>query len=179
MRERLREVFDRSFSSFLERETLNILNGTAERNLCACWAPLLEQEAIVSGFKGYRGDADYNRMQNGRIKVMLVNGMHEVQIVCDLILHSRGAIPLCDNLIAIEMKRSTRPEGEKESDRVRLRTLTRSSFDDVWSADGVTLPEYVCGYKLGYYLEFDTRDRSFLVEQYVEGEMVGQHVQQF
>lgn len=179
MHEHLRAVFERSFSCFLERETLNILNGTAERNLCACWAALLEQAAIEGGFEGYRGDADYNRMQDGRVKVMLADGLRKVPIVCDLILHSRGEIPACDNLIAIEMKRSTRPKHEKGTDRLRLRMLTRSSFDRIWSADGLTLPEYVCGYKLGYYLELDVRSRSFLVEEYIEGTMVGGRVQQF
>jgi hypothetical protein len=179
MRERLRVVFDRSFESFLERETKNVLNGTAERNLCACWAPLLENTAVEAGFEGYRGDADYNRMQDGRVKVMLVDGLTEVSIVCDLILHSRGEIPACDNLVAIEMKRSTRPEQEKVSDRLRLRTLTRSSYDGIWSTDGYTLPEYVCGYKLGYYLEFDVKGRFFLIEEYVDGEMVGNRVQGF
>ncbi len=180
MHERLRAVFERSFSHFLERETLNILNGTAERNLCACWAPLLEQAAIEGGFRGYRGDADYNRMQNGRVKVMLAdNLLHEVPIVCDLILHSRGEIPACDNLIAIEMKRSTRPEHEKGSDRLRLRILTRSSFDGMGPVDEHTLPEYVCGYQLGYYLELDVRGRSFLIEEYVEGAMVGGRAQEF
>ena len=84
-------------------------------------------------------------MQEGRVKVMLAESLREVRIICDLILHSRGERPADDNLIAIEMKRSTRPEHEKDEDRLRLRTLTRSSYDGIWSADGVTLPEYVCG----------------------------------
>ncbi|MBV8686810.1 MAG: hypothetical protein JOZ90_10560 [Alphaproteobacteria bacterium] len=172
MIETLRAVFDSSFSQFLERETKNILNGTAERNLCACWAPLLENAAIAAGIEGYRADADYNRMQEGRVKVMLAEGLREVRIICDLILHSRGERPEHDNLIAIEMKRSTRPENEKDEDRLRLRTLTRSSYDGIWSADGVTLPEYVCGYCLGYYVEFDVGGRSFLLEEYVEGAMI-------
>jgi len=179
MLKRLRVVFGRSFEHFLERETNNILNGTSERNLCGCWAPLLENAAIEAGFKGYRADPEYNRMQDGRVKVMLTDGMVEVAIVCDIILHSRGEIPSCDNLIAIEMKRSTRPEQEKENDRLRLRTLTRSSYDGIWAADGRSLPEYVCGYKLGYYLEFDVKGRSFLIEEYVEGDLADSRVQAF
>jgi hypothetical protein len=179
MIETLRSVFTASFEQFLDRETKNILNGTAERNLCACWAPLLENVAIAAGIKGYRADADYNRMQDRRVKVMLANGMEVVRIICDLILHSRGDLPAHDNLIAIEMKRSTRPGHEKEEDRLRLRTLTRSSYDGIWSADGETLPEYVCGYSLGYYVELDLDARSFLVEEYVEGALVDSRNQPF
>jgi hypothetical protein len=179
MIDKLRAVFNYSFSSFLERETQNILNGTSERNLCACWAPLLEQAAIEGGFEGYRGDAEYNRMKNGMVKVILANNSSVVRIVCDLILHSRGSFMKHDNLIAIEMKRSNRPEPEKESDRLRLRTLTRSTFDGVWSADGVTHPRYVCGYQLGFYVEFDVTGRSLFVEEYVEGTKVDEHCQKF
>ena len=175
----LRDIFERSLARFLERETQNILNDVAERNLCGCWAPLLEQEAVAAGFDSYRADPDYNRMQNGRVKAMLVDQLEVVSIVCDLILHSRGEIPGCDNLIAIEMKKSHRPDAEKQSDRVRLRTLTRSSFDGVWSADGKTLPEYVCGYKLGYYCELAIKERKILIEEYIEGELTAERVQDF
>ncbi|QXF12794.1 MULTISPECIES: hypothetical protein [Sphingopyxis] len=169
MFEELRSVFEQSFTLFLERETKNILNGTAERNLCACWAPLLENAAIEAGIQGYRADADYNRKQDGKVKTMLAHRYYVVRIVCDLILHSRGEIPGRDNLIAIEMKRSTRPTSEKEEDRLRLRTLTQSSYDGIWSADGKTLPEHVCGYALGYFVEFDVNARVFLIEEYAEG----------
>jgi hypothetical protein len=120
-----------------------------------------------------------NRMQDRRVKVMLANGLEEVRIICDLILHSRGKIPAHDNLVAIEMKRKSRPEHEKAEDRLRLRTLTRLSYDGMWSADGVTLPEYVCGYTLGYYVELGIDGRAFLIEEYVEGELVDSHSHAF
>jgi hypothetical protein len=49
----------------------------------------------------------------------------------------------------------------------------------MWSADGVTLPEYVCGYTLGYYVELDIDGRAFLIEEYVEGELVDSHSHAF
>jgi hypothetical protein len=179
IQEALRETFYQSFHRFLGRERKNILNGVAERNLCGCWAPLLESVAIERGFEGYRADPDYNRMQNGQVKVMLVGGLDVVSIVCDLILHSRGEIPERDNLIAIEMKKSHRPDAEKDSDRTRLMTLTRSSFDGIWSADGRTLPRYVCGYLLGYYCEIGLKEREILIEEYAEGELIDQRVVSF
>src|SRR3546814_3517435 len=95
--------------------------------------------------------------------------MHGVRITCDLILHSRGRVVERDNLIAIEMKRLSHPEREKQKDRVRLRALTKTSYDDVWSADGRALPEHVCGYGLGYFVELDADRRKFRFEEYQLG----------
>jgi len=49
-------------------------------------------------------------------------------------------------LIAFERKKTDRPNQQKETDRKRLRALTKESHNGVWSADGETLPEHVCGY---------------------------------
>ena len=95
--------------------------------------------------------------------------MEVVTINCDLILHSRGEKMGNDNLIAIEMKKSTRPEEEKLSDKLRLRALTKSSYDDIWSYDGKAHPEHVCGYQLGIYIEIDIDKRNYLVEGYIGG----------
>jgi len=125
----LRELFFRSFEQFAEREAENILDGTSERNLCARWAPLLEKAAVEAGYGEYRADTEYNRKQSGQVKTILDETMHVVRITCDLILHSRGRVPERDNLIAIEMKRLSHPEREKQKDRVRLRALTKASYD--------------------------------------------------
>jgi hypothetical protein len=69
------------------------------------------------------------------------------------------------------MKRANHPAAEKEKDRTRLKAMTKQSFDDVWSADGVTLPKHVCGYALGFYLELDAPSQRFIVEQYVDGHL--------
>jgi hypothetical protein len=51
------------------------------------------------------------------------------------------------------MKKASAPENEKQNDKLRLMALTKDSYDDVWSFDGKTLPEHVCGYTLGIYYE--------------------------
>lgn len=167
----LRELFFRSFEQFTEREAENILHGTSERNLCARWAPLLETAAVEAGYDEYRADTEYNRKHCGQVKTILDETMHVVRITCDLILHSRGRIVERDNLIAIEMKRSSHPEREKQKDRIRLRALTKSSYDGVWSADGRALPEHVCGYGLGYFVELDADSRIFRFEEYQLGNL--------
>jgi hypothetical protein len=70
------------------------------------------------------------------------------------------------------MKKSDRPSKEKQKDRDRLRALTKASFDDVWSNDGFTQPEHVCGYILGVYIEINRAKRTCLVEYYAKGHQV-------
>ena len=59
-----------------------------------------------------------------------------------------------------------------DPDRKRLKLLTKVSFDDIWSADGRSLPEHVCGYVLGVYYEINYRRKEILIEYYYKGEMI-------
>ena len=175
----LRTLFYDSFQSFLRDEKENILNGTSERHLCQRLSIPLQSKADEAGLLGYFADTEYNRNFDGRVKTILDERSVVVKITCDLILHSRGVIKKHDNLIAVEMKRRERPESEKDDDRARLRALTKASYDDVWSADGETLPEHVCGYDLGYYLELDLKNRCFLLEEYRAGHLHDSSVLKF
>ncbi|MCT0217843.1 hypothetical protein KQ304_02345 [Synechococcus sp. CS-1329] len=175
----LSKVFEKTLEQFLEKEAQNILSGVSERNLCARMAMFLQILANDNGFSGYYADPEYNRKQNGRVKTILDDEMQIVNITCDLILHSRGEIMARDNLITIEMKKSERPEEEKNNDRARLRTLTKSSFDGVWSYDGETHPEHVCGYELGYFVELDHKNHSYIVQLFQAGELVEEYSGQF
>ena len=71
--------------------------------------------------------------------------------------------------------KTIRLKKEKEDDRARLTALTRDSYDGVWSFDGKTLPEHVCGYDLGIYYEIDLKTRLIYIEYYVKGELVEKH----
>lgn len=168
MNKLLHEIFLDSVNIFLKEDVDNILSDVNERNLCARLACYLERVAKKHGINGYYADAEYNRNQ-GKVKTILEEGMEVITINCDVILHSRGAILKQDNLIAIEMKKSNRTQEEKDSDRKRLRALTKDSYDDVWSFDGTALPEHVCGYIWGYYIELNSRSRTCLFEQYKKG----------
>jgi hypothetical protein len=169
----LKSAFSKALEKFLLSESRNIESGTSERNLCARLAMHMEAEATSSNITGYYADVEYNRKQEGRVKTILDENMEEVAITCDLILHSRGESVLEDNLIAIEMKRSTHSTEATDSDRRRLRAMTKSSFDDVWSADGIANPEHVCGYRIGYLLVLNIPQRTVAVEEYAGGEFVG------
>ncbi|TGG93832.1 hypothetical protein E4656_06455 [Natronospirillum operosum] len=171
----LSQVFNEALKAFLQAEAQNIISGVSERNLCARLAMPLQMMASDNGYAGYYADPEYNRKQNGKVKTILDDDMQVVNITCDLILHSRGEIMEKDNLIAIEMKKSERPEEEKISDRARLRTLTKSSFDGVWSYDGKTHPEHVCGYELGYFVELDRENKSYVVQMFQAGELINEY----
>jgi len=49
--------------------------------------------------------------------------------------------------------------------------LILHSYDDIWSADGRALPEHVCGYGLGYFVELDADGRRFRFEEYQRGRL--------
>jgi hypothetical protein len=172
----MRELFYRSFDVFLVRERNNILNDVSERNLCQRLGFYLEDERKAAGLDGYFVDAEYNRQQNGHIKTIIDDEAREISITCDLILHSRGEMIQHDNLIAIEMKKSDRPARDKQNDRIRLRALTKPSYDGVWVNDGTGLPKYVCGYDLGLYIELDVGNGGVTVEEFERGEPVGRRV---
>ncbi|MBS0045159.1 hypothetical protein KFE26_23210 [Shewanella sp. M16] len=170
----LTQIFKQSLHKFFKTEAKNILSGVSERNLCSRLAIPLEILAHQHDLTDYYADIEYNRKQNGKVKTMLDNDMQVINITCDLILHSRGEVMERDNLIAIEMKKAERPEAEKISDRARLRTLTKASFDDVWSFDGQTHPEHVCGYEVGFFIELDKDKNYYKVQQFQGGELVSE-----
>lgn len=134
-------------------------------------AQCLYLEIRHSKYSRYYVDVEYNR-NNGRVKTICNDDLKVVTIMCDLIVHSRGEIVEKDNLIALEMKKSYRPMKEKENDKARLVALTKDSYDGVWSFDGKTLPEHVCGYDLGGYYEIDSKNCLIDIEYYVKGKKV-------
>lgn len=171
--ELLNDVLDQSLNEFLGAQGTEIAHGVSERNSCARLGYILERRAADAALKGYFADPEYDRKQGGQIKTILDGNYQEITICVDLILHSRGADIREDNLIAIEMKKSQRPAQEKVADRNRLRAMTKSSFDDVWSNDGTTHPAHVCGYRLGVFIELNNRTRTACIEYFSGGEYTG------
>ena len=164
------ELFENANNMLVENDRDLFVSNVNERTLCgALMAHFQGLTRNDPSFDGYYTDVEYNRNQ-GRIKTLVQKGsspeLRIIRINCDLILHSRGRHPEQDNLIAVEMKKSSRPEREKESDRERLVALTADSFDNVWAFDGHSLPEHVCRYVLGVYYEIDLLAQKITVEYY-------------
>ena len=169
-------LFESANAAFLKHDKALFANQVSERTLCG--ALMLHIHNIISRDKksaGYHADVEYNR-NKGAIKTMrktIEGPSYEIiPINCDLIVHSRGEIIKQDNLIAIEMKKSTATRVRKDKDRERLIALTKDSFDDVWSFDGRSFPEHVCRYILGVYYEIDYKRKSILLEYYRKGHKV-------
>jgi hypothetical protein len=179
MKDLLQNIFEESVNIFLAKEAENIVNGIAERNLCGRLAIYLTHKLEENGINDYYADTEYNRKQDGKLKTILNKHLEVVTIQCDLIVHSRGKNIKQDNLIAIEMKKSTRPKAEKDNDRNRLMALTKDSYDKVWSYDGKTLPEHVCGYIIGVYMILDIAHRICYFEFYQKGNRVGETTRTF
>lgn len=172
MDELIEQIFQESKDIFFVEECNNILCDIAERNLCGRLSIYLTCRLKEHNIKGYFADTEYNRKQGGQVKTILDEKFNIVTIQSDLIVHSRGNFIEQDNLLAIEMKKSTRPEAEKIADRKRLRAMTKTSYDGVSSADGQTHPEHVCGYILGVYIILNIAARTYTLEFYRHGEQV-------
>jgi hypothetical protein len=164
-------LYRESQEQFIETELENILSGVSERNLCCRFAIILENNAKKFKLNGYYADAEYNREKNGRFKKIRDDNNQAISITSDLILHSRGNILDRDNLIAIEMKKSTRNENEKNCDRARLKAMTTANYDIIWFNNGVTHPEHVCGYELGVFIEIDNAQNRINVELFEKWEV--------
>lgn len=170
----LRSVFEEAFLSFLHEDQKLILTDAHEQSLCARLAMSLERAASKHGLVGYRADAEYNR-NYGEVKTIIDDQHREINITCDIILHSRGENRDADNLIAIEMKKAKAKDVRKNSDRDRLRALTKPCHEvySLASADR----NYVCGYELGYFIDMNRHEGCALIEVYAAGDLQESYVQ--
>lgn len=166
------KLFEEANDYFIKDNKDLIESNVAERTLCGALKECIDSVKCKTEYKNYSADVEYNRNKNGVVKTIIDNDFKVVRINCDLILHSRGKCVELDNLIAIEMKKSERPQTEKASDRNRVIALTKNSYDGVWSFDGKTLPEYVCRYVLGVYYEINIAEKTGYLEYYRHGELV-------
>jgi hypothetical protein len=164
-------IFETANKAFLDHESANILLGVSERSLCGSLMLYLRRVLDETRYAAYHVDIEYNRNKDGKLKTIINGSPQPITICCDLIVHSRGAIVGQDNLIALEMKRNTHPKEEKDKDKLRLKCLTKDSFDDVWSFDGKHLPEHVCRYVLGVYYELNVDKRQIIIKYYVKGKL--------
>lgn len=175
--EDLYTLFEDAFRAFTRKDAVSIRDNVAERNLCGRLAIQFELRLANFGLDKYYADPEYNRKQNGLVKTILNGEFEIVQVTCDLLLHSRGEQGR-DNLIAIEMAKPDKTADQIRSDRHRLMALTKQSFDNIWSYDGKTHPEHVCGYMLGAFIMVDQTDNSATVEFFEDGVPTG-HVKIF
>ena len=145
----LEKIFEKSNDSFLRKNIMLFKTQVSERTLCG--ALMIELYEVIKDTKYYKYfvDVEYNRNVGGTLKTLkkTMRGTDEqiVTINCDLIVHSRGQNTFQDNLIALEMKKSTGRQRDKECDRNRLECITKNPDQDVWSYGGRVFPENEIG----------------------------------
>ena len=171
MNSKIISIFEIANSSFLTNDRELILSNVNERSMCTALSQHLTSNISCTKYKKYHVDTEYNR-NNGKIKTIIDNILEIISINCDLIVHSRGENIKQDNLIALEMKKSTASKPEKQRDKNRLIALTKDTFDEVWSYDGRTFPKHVCRYCLGIYYEVNIRNKNILLEYFQKGKLL-------
>jgi hypothetical protein len=158
----LEDLFREALEQFLAREIALVRKNIHEQALCGRLARYVEVAKDKRGFHQYYVDVEYDRHGDRRKTIYNAKTGEPINIVCDLLLHSRGEQE-DDNLIAVEMKKASGKAKDKQTDRERLQALTTKRPE---GGD-----EYVWDYKLGYYLEIDVKNATVLVEEYREGKM--------
>lgn len=166
------DVFIAALPEFFRRESRNIINNVSERNLCGRLQIYIERQLEQTELSSFHVDIEYNRKQQGQVKTIINHKEVVVTVTCDLLIHSRGEVIEHDNLLALEMKKSTARDMAKLSDKQRLCALTAIPFERVWSWGGLAHPEHVCGYKVGIYMEINTKERSCYFERYRHGQLL-------
>lgn len=107
------------------------------------------------------------------IKTIINNEMKIITIECDLIVHSRGNNKQQDNLIAIEMKKTTNRKKRKE-DRERLEYMTKNSYYNEINFE--ELPRHICRYAIGIFYDINIKKQQVNLEYYENGKLCKEEV---
>jgi len=143
-------LFEKANEGFLINDIDLLYQDVSERTLCGALKESIDtvkRNENSKDYSMYRADVEYNR--NGKDPKRIFQGKDEQMIICDLLLHSRGRKDP-DNLIAIEMKKSTRDDVDKEKDKKRLIALTENQYNNIYR------------YILGVYYEIDI-EKNYLL----------------
>ena len=120
------DIFEKANRNFLNDHLGLLESQVSERTMCGQFQIALNDLIRKDVQYGkYYVDVEYNRNVGRRIK-RIRNGRYEqVNITCDLIVHSRGGNLKQDNLIALEMKKVIRENSKQQ--QTSLLTTTAST----------------------------------------------------
>ncbi len=144
----LYDIVNRAILTFNEQEKYLLENDLSERCICARFAMHLSNALQGTEYSEYIVDVEYNRSADGcerRLK-----RLDDRLITVDLIVHKRGYDCCCgfDNLICIEMKKSTNRRG-CDSDEARLSKLVNSDYGFCYQAGFMILADMkACALKM-------------------------------
>ncbi|MFZ7972345.1 hypothetical protein ACO1GZ_02795 [Fusobacterium watanabei] len=150
------DVFQKAKNEFLEKEKTIIKNDTNERTLTQRLAFYLELQLRKNiKYENYSVDCEYNRKEKDIKRLKFGKNTDKKEIYPDIIVHQRK---IKNNLIAIEMKKTTSRNTDKIKDIEKLEALTDRKND--------------YHYTLGIYFELDITDNNNIINFFVDGEVI-------
>lgn len=150
------DIFERAKNEFLEKEKDIIKNDTNERTLTQRLAFYLELQLRKNiKYENYSVDCEYNRKEEDIKRLKFGKNTDKKEIYPDIIVHQRK---IKNNLIAIEMKKTTSKNTDKIKDIEKLEALTDRKND--------------YHYTLGIYFELDITDNNDIINFFVDGEEI-------
>lgn len=170
MVDELEKLFEYANQNFIKNNRTLFEIGVSERTLCGALMHELCLALDAFGYKGYYADIEYNRhvgMIRTHRKTVEGPKNEEMIINTDIIVHGRGSKPERENLIALEMKKSSARNKDKRNDRNRIKSLTRAAGEYEYIEK---MDKYVFGYELGIYYEVNLKKRNVQAEFYRDGE---------
>lgn len=154
--EELIDIFEKAKNEFLEKEKTIIKNDTNERTLTQRLAFYLELQLRKNiKYENYSVDCEYNRKEEDIKRLKFGKNTDKKEIYPDIIVHQRK---IKNNLIAIEMKKTTSRNTDKIKDIEKLEALTDRKND--------------YHYTLGIYFELDITDNNNIINFFVDGEII-------
>lgn len=154
--EELIDIFEKAKNEFLEKEKSIIKNDTNERTLTQRLAFYLELQLRKNiKYENYSVDCEYNRKEEDIKRLKFGKNTDKKEIYPDIIVHQRK---IKNNLIAIEMKKTTSRNTDKIKDIEKLEALTDRKND--------------YHYTLGIYFELDITDNNDIINFFVDGEEI-------
>ena len=154
--EELIDIFEKAKNEFLEKEKTIIKNDTNERTLTQRLAFYLELQLRKNiKYENYSVDCEYNRKEEDIKRLKFGKITDKKEIYPDIIVHQRK---IKNNLIAIEMKKTTSKNTDKIKDIEKLEALTDRKND--------------YHYTLGIYFELDITDNNDIINFFVDGEEI-------
>ena len=154
--EELIDIFEKAKNEFLEKEKSIIKNDTNERTLTQRLAFYLELQLRKNiKYENYSVDCEYNRKEEDIKRLKFGKNTDKKEIYPDIIVHQRK---IKNNLIAIEMKKTTSKNTDKIKDIEKLEALTDRKND--------------YHYTLGIYFELDITDNNNIINFFVDGEEI-------
>ena len=154
--EELIDIFEKAKNEFLEKEKAIIKNDTNERTLTQRLAFYLELQLRKNiKYENYSVDCEYNKKEEDIKRLKFGKNTDKKEIYPDIIVHQRK---IKNNLIAIEMKKTTSRNTDKIKDIEKLEALTDRKND--------------YHYTLGIYFELDITDNNNIINFFVDGEVI-------